>query len=89
MIDDLLLDNIDGMSALDASDMLPAVASSGAQMREAVSVTDRGLLSDLPKGDQPRNLVIAGLGGSGVGGEVLKAVIGNSTPLPIISERSH
>jgi glucose/mannose-6-phosphate isomerase len=89
MIDDLLLDNIDGMSALDASDMLPAVASSGAQMREAVSVTDRGLLSDLSKGDQPRNLVIAGLGGSGVGGDVLKAVIGNSTPLPIISERSH
>ena len=36
MIDDLLLDDIKGMSALDASDMLPAGASSGAQMREAV-----------------------------------------------------
>jgi glucose/mannose-6-phosphate isomerase len=89
MIDDLLLDNIDGMSALDASDMLPAVASSGAQMREAVSVTDRGLLSDLSKGDQPRNLVIAGLGGSGVGGQVLRSVLGHATPIPILLEQSH
>ena len=89
MIDDLLLDDIKGMSTLDASDMLPAVASSGAQMREAVSVIDRALLAEISKGEQPRNLVIAGLGGSGVGGDVLKAVIGQSTPIPIVSERSH
>ena len=89
MIDDLLLDDIKGMNTLDASDMLPAVASSGAQMREAVSVIDRALLAEISNGDQPRNLVIAGLGGSGVGGDVLKAVIGQSTPIPIVSERSH
>ena len=53
MIDDLLLDDIKGMSALDASDMLPAVASSGAQMREAVSVVDRAALNEVSKGDQP------------------------------------
>ena len=73
MIDDLLLDDIKGMSALDASDMLPAVASSGAQMREAVSVIDRSGLAQISKGDQPRNIVVAGLGGSGVGGQVLRA----------------
>jgi glucose/mannose-6-phosphate isomerase len=89
MIDDLLLDDIAGMTALDASHMLQAVASSGAQMREAVSVIDRAMLAEVSKGEQPRNLVIAGMGGSGVGGDVLKAVIGQSTPLPIISERSH
>jgi glucose/mannose-6-phosphate isomerase len=89
MIDDLLLDDIDGMSALDASDMLTGVASSGAQMREAVSITDRGLLSDLSKGDKPRNIVFAGLGGSGVGGQVLRAVLGPSAPVPIVFEQSH
>ncbi len=89
MIDDLLLDDIAGMSALDASDMLRAVASSGAQMREAVTTIDRSELAVIAKGEQPRNIVVAGLGGSGVGGDVLKAVIGQSTPLPIISERSH
>jgi glucose/mannose-6-phosphate isomerase len=89
MIDDLLLDDLEGMSALDASDMLPAVASSGAQMREAISVTDRGLLSELAKGDKPRNIVFAGLGGSGVGGQVLRAVLGSSAPVPIVFEQSH
>jgi glucose/mannose-6-phosphate isomerase len=89
MIDDLLLDDINGMSANDPGNMLEAVASSGAQMREAVSVIDRALLAEVSAGEQPRNLLIAGLGGSGVGGDVLKAVIGQSTAIPILSERSH
>jgi len=89
MIDDLILDDFARMSALDASQMLPAVASSGAQMREAITSMDRSGLAEISKGQQPRNIVVAGLGGSGVGGDVLKAVIGQSTPLPIISERSH
>ena len=89
MIDDLLLDDIDGMTAGDPANMLAAVASSGAQMREAITTTDRELLAKVSKGDQPRNILIAGLGGSGVGGDVLRAVIGQSIPVPIISERSH
>ena len=89
MMDDLLLDDIDGMTAGDPANMLAAVASSGAQMREAITTTDRELLAKISKGDQPRNILIAGLGGSGVGGDVLRAVIGQSIPVPIISERSH
>ena len=89
MIDDLLLDDTEGMSAADPANMLEAVASSGAQMREAVSVIDRNNLAEVANGDQPRSILIAGLGGSGVGGEVLRAVIGQSTSVPIVSERSH
>ena len=89
MIDDLLLDDIEGMSALDASDMLRAVASSGAQMREAVSSIDRSDLAEVAKGGQPRNVVIAGLGGSGVGGQVMRAVLGQSSPVPIHREQTH
>ena len=89
MIDDLLLDDIEGMSALDASDMLRAVASSGAQMREAVSSIDRSDLAEVAKGGQPRNVVIAGLGGSGVSGQVMRAVLGQSSPVPIHREQTH
>jgi glucose/mannose-6-phosphate isomerase len=89
MIDDLLLDDIEGMTALDASDMLPAVASSGAQMREAVSTIDRSDLARIAKGDQPRNIVFSGLGGSGVGGQVMRAVLGQSAPVPIVLEQAH
>jgi glucose/mannose-6-phosphate isomerase len=89
MIDDLLLDDIEGMTALDASDMLPAVASSGAQMREAVSTIDRSDLARIAKGDQPRNIVFSGLGGSGVGGQVMRAVLGQSASVPIVLEQTH
>ena len=89
MIDDLLLDDIEGMSALDASNMLPAVASSGAQMREAVSTIDRSDLARIAKGDQPRNIVFSGLGGSGVGGQVMRAVLGQSASVPIVLEQTH
>ena len=89
MIDDLLLDDINGMSAKDPGNMLEAVASSGAQMREAVSVIDRSLLAEITKGDQPRNILVAGLGGSGVGGQVLRAVLGQSVQVPIVLEQSH
>ena len=89
MIDDLLLDDIARMSALDASDMLPAVATSGAQMREAVTTINREDLAEVAKGDQPRNVVFAGLGGSGVGGQVLRAVLGQSVPVPIHLEQTH
>jgi len=89
MIDDLLLDDIARMSTLDASDMLPAVASSGAQMREAVTTINRSDLAEIAKGDQPRNVIVAGLGGSGVGGQVLRAVLGQSVPVPIHLEQTH
>jgi glucose/mannose-6-phosphate isomerase len=89
MIDDLLLDDIEGMTALDASDMLPAVASSGAQMREAVSTINRSDLAQIAKGDQPRNFVFSGLGGSGVGGQVMRAVLGQSASVPIVLEQTH
>lgn len=89
MIDDLLLDDIAGMSALDASDMLPAVASSGAQMREAVTTINRDDLAKIARGEQPRNVVFAGLGGSGVGGQVMRAVLGQSSSVPIHLEQTH
>jgi glucose/mannose-6-phosphate isomerase len=89
MINDLLLDDIEGMAALDKSNMLAAVASSGAQMREAIATIDRALLEAVARDAQPRNLVIAGLGGSGVGGQVLRAVLGHSAPIPIHLEQSH
>ncbi len=89
MIDDLLLDDSVALSAGDPADMLSAVASSGAQMREAVSMIDRSFLAEVSKGGQPRNVVVSGMGGSGVGGQVLRAVLGKSAPVPILLEQSY
>ena len=77
------------MSALDDGDMLGAVASSGAQMREAVATIDREKLAVIKEAGKPRGLIVAGMGGSGVSGDVLTAVAGPSSSLPIAVERTH
>lgn len=89
MIDDTILDDSARLSAADPSDMLAAVASSGAQMRRSVDVADHDLLAKIAEDGKPRALVVAGMGGSGVSGDVLTAVAGPSSSLPISVERTH
>ena len=90
MINDLLLDDIEGMSALRCQQY---VAGRGQlwrpDARSGCHNRTRTLLEAIAKDEQPRNLVIAGLGGSGIGGQVLRAVLGHSTPIPIHLEQSH
>ena len=89
MIDDTLLDDLARISAGDPDHMLEAVASSGAQMREAVATIDRTLLNKVAQGGKPRAIVVAGMGGSGVSGDVLLAVAGPYSSIPISVERTH
>jgi glucose/mannose-6-phosphate isomerase len=76
MVDDTLLDDLSRISAGDPSNMLEAVASSGAQMREAVATIDRSLLGQISEGGKPRAIVVAGMGGSGVSGDVIICQVG-------------
>jgi glucose/mannose-6-phosphate isomerase len=89
VINDLLLDDIAAMAALDSGNMMEAVASSGAQMREAVATIDRTKLAAVADGGKPRAVLVAGVGGSGVSGDVLMAVAGPSSSIPITVERTH
>ncbi|MEY4311388.1 MAG: hypothetical protein RLZZ571_158 [Actinomycetota bacterium] len=89
MVDDTLLDDFSRISAGDPGKMLEAVASSGAQMREAVATIDRSLLAKIAESGKPRAVVVAGMGGSGVSGDVLLAVAGPFSSIPISVERTH
>jgi glucose/mannose-6-phosphate isomerase len=89
MVDDTLLDDFSRITAGDPGKMLEAVASSGAQMREAVATIDRSLLAKIAEGGKPRAIVVAGMGGSGVSGDVLLAVAGPFSSIPISVERTH
>lgn len=89
MVDETLLDDISRISAGDPGQMLEAVASSGAQMREALATIDRDLLAKIAEGGKPRAIVVAGMGGSGVSGDVLLAVAGPYSSIPISVERTH
>jgi len=89
VVDESLLDDPVRISIADPGKMLEAVASSGAQMREAVQAIDRSLLSKIASEGKPRAIVVAGMGGSGVSGDVLLAVAGPFSSIPISVERTH
>jgi glucose/mannose-6-phosphate isomerase len=78
------LDDVRLLEAADPSGMLRQVASSAAQVRTAVrkaAETELGVLGP----DRPRAIVVTGMGGSGVAGDVLAAVCGSGCASQIVS----
>lgn len=84
-----LLDSPAELASADPHGMLRAVASSGAQVREAAALcVEAGVLRLTPH-DRPRAVVVLGMGGSGIAGDILTAVAGQGSPVPIVSHRAH
>ena len=84
------LQRLDDVAALDAADpagMLLAIASSAAQVREAAVLTAEAGLDRLVDDGRPRAVVVCGIGGSGVAGDVLAAVAGDASPVPLLTHR--
>ncbi|MGB9378641.1 MAG: bifunctional phosphoglucose/phosphomannose isomerase [Mycobacteriales bacterium] len=83
------LDDVEALQRLDPSDMLRVVAGSGAHVREAaVAAADAGLERLAGEG-RPRSVVVAGMGGSAISGDVLAAIAGWSCPVPVIVSREY
>jgi glucose/mannose-6-phosphate isomerase len=83
------LDEVAALEAGDAGGMLPAVASGAAQVREAALLAKEAGLAGLADEGRPRAVVVCGMGGSGIAGDVLAAVVGNGSPVPVISHRGY
>jgi glucose/mannose-6-phosphate isomerase len=77
------LDNVALLEAADPSSMLRQVASSAAQVREGARAAMEADLSDLIAGGRPRAIVVTGMGGSGIAGDVLAAVAGPGCPVQV------
>nr|WP_260407747.1 bifunctional phosphoglucose/phosphomannose isomerase [Planomonospora venezuelensis] len=73
----------------DSGGMLRAVASSAAQVRTSYRAAHEAGVPSLAADGRPRAIVVAGMGGSGIAGDVLEAVCGNGAPLPIVTVRSY
>ncbi|MFI6798059.1 bifunctional phosphoglucose/phosphomannose isomerase [Streptosporangium canum] len=73
----------------DPSGMLRAVAASAAQVRTSHRAAREADLSSLDREGRPRTIVVAGMGGSGIAGDILNAVCGHGAPLPIVTVRSY
>jgi glucose/mannose-6-phosphate isomerase len=76
--------DLDDPGALDIADpggMLGQVASAGDQARAALAAAQLAALA----GPEPRSVVVAGMGGSGIAGDVLSALAFYRSPVPVTS----
>ena len=89
MVDDLILDDVAAMLALDASNMLAATASAGAQVRRGLAELDHDVISRVADAGQPRAVVVTGMGGSGISGQVLEALSHQCSSIPVVSARGY
>jgi len=86
--DDAALDDPAALADLDRDGMLLAVATAGAQVREALVLIEPETLANLA-GDRPRAVVVTGMGGSGIAADVATAVAGRTCPVPVVAHRGH
>ena len=83
------LDNAELIEDADPGAMLRQVASSAAQVRTAVRTCAERDLSKLDGTDRPRAIVVAGMGGSGIAGDVLDAVCGNGSAVQVVTSHGY
>ncbi|TNY35560.1 SIS domain-containing protein [Thermomonospora catenispora] len=88
-VDSARLDDPDALAAADPGDMLRQVASSAAQVRRARLAASEAGVERLAEDGRPRAVVVAGMGGSGISGDVLAAVCGVGCPVPIVTVRGY
>ncbi|MFG2250020.1 SIS domain-containing protein [Spirillospora sp. NPDC048823] len=75
--------------AADPGGMLRQVASSAAQVREAQRAAAEAGVAGLAEDGRPRAIVVAGMGGSGLSGDVLAAVCGVGCAVPVTTVRGY
>jgi len=78
------LDTPDVIETADPGDMLRQVASAAAQVRTALRSCAETDLSAFAPGIRPRAIVVAGMGSSGLPGEILNAITGLGGPVQIV-----
>jgi glucose/mannose-6-phosphate isomerase len=88
-VDEGLLDDPEALAAGDPGEMLRAVATAGAQVRQAMRTSDEAGVASLAVDGRPRAVVVAGMGGSGIAGGVLAAVCGAQCPVPVLPIRGY
>jgi glucose/mannose-6-phosphate isomerase len=88
-VDEYLLDEPDQIEAADPGGMVRAVAGAPAQFRAAMTAAYEAGLDRVADGPRPRAVVVTGMGGSGIAGDVLAAVAGSGAPLPVVTYRGY
>jgi glucose/mannose-6-phosphate isomerase len=87
LIDEDVLNDPAHLAAADRSGMLRALATGGAQVRRAVTAAAETDTSRVAGAFRPRAVVVAGIGVSGVAGDVLCAIVGSTSSVLVTVHR--
>ncbi|MDQ1635142.1 MAG: glucose/mannose-6-phosphate isomerase [Frankiaceae bacterium] len=88
-IDESVLEDAQRIEAGDPGDMLRAVASSAAQVRESAAAAHEAGIARLADEGRPRSVVVLGMGGSGISGDVFAALAGPESPVPVFVHKGY
>lgn len=88
-LDDSMLDDVPALEAADPGQMLRALASSAAQVRAAATAAHDIGVAALAADGRPRAVVVTGMGGSAIAGDVLAALAGPACPVPVVVHRGY
>src|SRR3954447_17902338 len=87
-LDESLIDDLDSIAARDTGETLRALATAGAQVREAVTLSEEAHIDRVAGGERPRSVLVASLGGSAVVADVLSLLAGPGSPVPVSIRRN-
>lgn len=87
-IDDALLDDPDELLRKDSRQTLRALATSGAQVRESVTLAQEAGIDRLTGQERPRSVLVAALGGSALVADVLELLAEPGSPVPVQARRN-
>ena len=80
-----VLDDIDKIREIDKSNMLLFCVNAAKHYQKAAKIAEKTSL----KYSKPTNIIVAGMGGSGIGGELLKDWARDKAPVPIVVSRDY
>jgi hypothetical protein len=87
-VDERLLDDADALATADRSGTLVALAGAGAQVRAAATLAQEAGIDLVAADGRPRAVVVAALGGSAVVADLLAALAGQGSPVPVFAVHS-
>ena len=88
LLDEGLLNDPDHIVKCDSRQTLLALATAGAQVRQAITLSHEAGIERVGGGDLPRSVLVASLGGSAVVADVLELLAEPGSPVPVSVRRN-
>jgi len=88
LLDEALLNDSAHIAECDSRQTLVALATAGAQVRQAVTLSREARIERVAGGDRPRSVLVASLGGSAVVADVLELLAEPRSPVPVTVRRN-